>query len=156
MSRLDETLSNLRDIYGHGYANIFTDVTDTVAKHHISKPQMDIITYLFINGHATPSELAEVLETKKSAIAHTLKKLDDKKLITSEPNPFTNDRRSKLVYMTDDAKELLIEFLKSIYDKIADDIRGISDEELLELHHATATVKKYINGGQLHEIYPEI
>ncbi|CAM4341266.1 MarR family transcriptional regulator [Lacicoccus alkaliphilus] len=156
LEKMPETLNNLRDIYGYGYASIFNDVTDTVQKLHISKPQMEVIKYLFIHTQATPKELAEALNTTKSAVTHTLKKLSNKNLITFKENELTNDRRSKLVSLNANAEKLLIEFLTNIKDSIHQDIKDINEEELQELHQATEIILKYIDGGRVNETYPEI
>lgn len=156
MEKMPETLDNLRDIYGYGYAFIFDDVTDTVQKLHISKPQMAVIKYLFIHKQATPTELTKALHTTKSAMTHTLKKLSNKNLITFKENELTNDRRSKLVLLNENAEKLLVEFLTNIRDSIYQDIRHINEEELQELHQATEIILKYIDGGRVNETYPEI
>lgn len=156
MERMPETLNNLRDIYGYGYANIFNDVTDTVSKLHISKPQMEVIQYLFIHTQATPSEITEALKTTKSSTTHTLKKLSNKNLISFKTNELTNDRRSKLVILNPNAEKLLMEFLTNIKGSIYEDIKGITADELSELHQATEIILKYIGGGRVNETYPEI
>ncbi|MET3111035.1 DNA-binding MarR family transcriptional regulator [Salinicoccus halitifaciens] len=156
MEKMPDTLNNLRDIYGYGYASIFDDVTDTVQKLHISKPQMAVIKYLFIHQQATPTELTEALNTTKSATTHTLKKLANKNLVTFKENELTNDRRSKLVSLNENAEKLLIEFLSNIKDSIYQDIKDISEEELNELHQATEIILKHIDGGRVNETYPEI
>ncbi len=156
MEKMPETLNNLRDIYGYGYASIFNDVTDTVQKMHISKAQMEVIKYLFVHTQATPTELTGALDTTKSATTHTLKKLSNKNLITFKENELTNDRRSKLVLLNQNAEKLLIEFLTNIKDSIYDDIKDINDEDLDELHQATEVILKHIDGGRVNETYPEI
>lgn len=156
MDRMPETLNNLRDIYGYGYTNIFNDVTDTVSRLHISKPQMEVIQYLFVHTQATPSELTESLKTTKSSTTHTLKKLSNKNLISFRMNELTNDRRSKLVVLNPNAEKLLVEFLTNIKGSIYEDIKDITADELSELHQATEIVLKYIDGGKVNETYPEI
>ena len=156
MDRMPETVNNLRDIYGYGYANIFNDVTDTVSKLHISRSQMEVLQYLFIHTHATPSDLTEALNTTKSSTTHTLKKLSNKNLISFKMNELTNDRRSKLVVLNPSAKKLIVEFLSNIKDSIYEDIKDITADELSELHQATEIILKYTDGGRMNETYPEI
>src|SRR5690625_166217 len=103
MDKKLKTIENLRDIYGYGYTEVFTEVTDSITTRHISRTQMNIIQHIYLRGSATPSELAEVLNVQKSAVTHTVKKLEHKKLVTVKENTHINDKRSKLVFMTGDA-----------------------------------------------------
>ncbi|WP_342387744.1 MarR family winged helix-turn-helix transcriptional regulator [Salinicoccus bachuensis] len=153
MKRKNDIVHNLRDIYGYGYTKVFSDVTDSVARMHISKTQMDIIKYIYLKGHATPSALALELNVQRSAITHTVKKLERKNLVTVKQNELTNDRRSKLVYMTQEAEELLEEFMDNILEKIREDVGELSQEEERTLHDATLTILKYIPGGIHDETY---
>ncbi|WP_411842697.1 MarR family winged helix-turn-helix transcriptional regulator [Salinicoccus sp. HZC-1] len=151
MDKKMKAIKNLRDIYGYGYTEVFTEVTDSVTALHISRTQMNIIQHIYINGSATPSELAEVLNVQKSAITHTVKKLENKKLVTIKENTLINDKRSKLIYMTEDAKTLLEEFLDNILKRIQSDIGELSKEEADKLYTATLTILKYIPGGSKNE-----
>ena len=147
MKRENDIVHNLRDIYGYGYTKVFNDVTDSVARMHISKAQMDIIKYIYLKGHATPSALAAEMNVQRSAVTHTIKKLEQKDLVTVKQNELTNDRRSKLIYMTQEAEELLEEFMDNILKKISEDVGELSREESRTLHDATLTILKYIPGG---------
>src|SRR5690625_4259242 len=80
----NESINNLTDIFGYGYAHIFSEVTESVRKMHISKEQMAIIEYLYINNEATPTGLSAALNVHKSSIAHAIRKLSVKKLITTK------------------------------------------------------------------------
>ncbi len=153
MDKKMKIINNLRDIYGYGYTEIFTEVTDSITTLHISRTQMNIIQHIYMHGSATPSELAEALNVQKSAITHTVKKLEKKKLVTVKENTLINDRRSKLIFMTDDAKTLLEEFLDNILKRIRADLGSLSKEETDKLYTATLTILKYIPGGNRNEIY---
>ncbi|TVT27301.1 MarR family transcriptional regulator [Salinicoccus cyprini] len=147
MIRKNDIVHNLRDIYGYGYTQVFNDVTDSVARLHISKTQMDIIQYIYLNGHATPSALALELNVQRSAITHTVKKLERKKLVTIRQNELTQDKRSKLICMTEEAEELLEEFMDNILGKIRANVSNLTQEEERKLYEATLTILKYIPGG---------
>lgn len=151
MDKKMKIINNLRDIYGYGYTEIFTEVTDSITSLHISRTQMNIIQHIYMKGSATPSELAEALNVQKSAITHTVKKLENKKLVTVKENTLINDKRSKLIYMTEDAKTLLEEFLDNILKRIQSDLGGLSKEEADKLYTATLTILKYIPGGNHNE-----
>ncbi|MHC0551689.1 MarR family winged helix-turn-helix transcriptional regulator [Salinicoccus sp. CNSTN-B1] len=147
MAKKSDVIHNLKLIYGYGYTKVFNDVTDSITRMHISKTQMDIMQFIYLNGHATPSDLALELNVQRSAITHTVKKLIQKNLVRSESNKMTNDKRSKLIYMTKESEQLVEEFLDKIYHKITTDIGILTKEEEEQLYHATMTILKYIPGG---------
>ena len=153
MDKKLKIIENLRDIYGYGYTEVFTEVTDSITARHISRTQMNIIQHIYLNGSATPSELAEALNVQKSAVTHTVKKLEYKKLVTVKENTLINDKRSKLVFMTEDAKTLLEEFLDNILVRIRSDLGSLSKDETDRLYTATLTILKYIPGGNQNEIH---
>ncbi|MFC3418912.1 MarR family winged helix-turn-helix transcriptional regulator [Salinicoccus hispanicus] len=153
MKRKNDIVHNLRDIYGYGYTRVFNDVTDSVARLHISKTQMDIIQYIYLNGHATPSALALELNVQRSAVTHTVKKLERKKLVTVRQNELTQDKRSKLIFMTKEAETLLEEFMDNILSKIRADVSNLTTDEEKKLYEATLTILKYIPGGTQDETH---
>lgn len=153
MTSKNESINNLTDIFGYGYAHIFSEVTESVRKMHISKEQMAIIEYLYINNEATPTELSSALNVHKSSIAHAIRKLSVKKLITMKKNQLTNDNRSKLISLTPKAHELLDEFIGNIQNIIGDHLQNISEDENRALIEASRTIIKIINidGGSYNE-----
>lgn len=152
----NESINNLTNIFGYGYAHIFSEVTESVRKMHISKEQMAIIEYLYINNEATPTELSSALKVHKSSIAHAIRKLSVKKLITTKKNQLTNDNRSKLISLTPKAHELLDEFIGNIQNIIGDHLQNISEDENRALLEASRTIIKIINidGGPYNETRP--
>lgn len=145
MPAKDESIINLTHIFGYGYAHVFSEVTESVRKMHISKEQMAIIEYLHLHKEATPSELSAELNVHKSSIAHALRKLSLKKLITAKKNKLTNDKRSKLISLTPAAAELVHEFISNIHSIIGTHVEDLSEEEAKTLLDATRTIIKIIN-----------
>ncbi len=148
-----QTIEDLTVVFGYGYAHIFSEVTESVRKMHISKEQMAIIEYLYIHNEATPTELSTELNVHKSSIAHALRKLTLKKLISTEKNKLTNDKRSKLISLTPAAAELLDEFISNIQNIIGEHIKDISEEDTKKLREAARTIIKItnLNGGLYNE-----
>lgn len=148
-----QTIEDLTVVFGYGYAHIFSEVTESVRKMHISKEQMAIIEYLYLHNEATPTELSTELNVHKSSIAHALRKLALKKLISTEKNKLTNDKRSKLISLTPAAAELLDEFIGNIQNIIGEHIKDISEEDTKTLGDAARTIIKIINldGGLSNE-----
>lgn len=148
-----QAIEDLTVVFGYGYAHIFSEVTESVRKMHISKEQMAIIEYLYLHNEATPTELSTELNVHKSSIAHALRKLTLKKLISTESNKLTNDKRSKLISLTPAAAELLDEFISNIQNIIGEHIKDVSEEDTKALREAARTIINIINldGGLYNE-----
>lgn len=148
-----QAIEDLTVVFGYGYAHIFSEVTESVRKMHISKEQMAIIEYLYLHNEATPTELSTELNVHKSSIAHALRKLTLKKLISTESNKLTNDKRSKLISLTPAAAELLDEFISNIQNIIGEHIKDLSEDDTKVLREAARTIINIINldGGLYNE-----
>lgn len=145
MTAEDQIIDDLTVIFGYGYAHIFSEVTESVRKMHISKEQMAIIEYLYLHNEATPTELSTALNVHKSSIAHALRKLSTKKLINMKKNQLTNDNRSKLVSLTPKAKNLLGEVIGHIQHVIGDHLEDIPQKDKQKLLEATRTIVNIMN-----------
>ena len=148
-----QAIEDLTVVFGYGYAHIFSEVTESVRKMHISKEQMAIIEYLYLHNEATPTELSTELNVHKSSIAHALRKLALKKLISTEKNKLTNDKRSKLISLTPAAAELLDEFIGNIQKIIGEHIKDVSEEDTKTLGEAVRKIIEIMNldGGLYNE-----
>lgn len=148
-----QAIEDLTVVFGYGYAHIFSEVTESVRKMHISKEQMAIIEYLYLHNEATPTELSTELNVHKSSIAHALRKLALKKLIHTEKNKLTNDKRSKLISLTPAAAELLDEFISNIQNIIGEHIKDVSEEDTKTLGEAVRKIIEIMNldGGLYNE-----
>lgn len=148
-----QAIEDLTVVFGYGYAHIFSEVTESVRKMHISKEQMAIIEYLYLHNEATPTELSTELNVHKSSIAHALRKLALKKLISTEKNKLTNDKRSKLISLTPAAAELLDEFISNIQNIIGEHIKDVSEEDTKTLGEAVRKIIEIMNldGGLYNE-----
>lgn len=148
-----QAIEDLTVVFGYGYAHIFSEVTESVRKMHISKEQMAIIEYLYLHNEATPTELSTELNVHKSSIAHALRKLALKKLISTEKNKLTNDKRSKLISLTPAAAELLDEFISNIQNIIGEHIKDVSEEDAKTLGEAVRKIIEIMNldGGLYNE-----
>lgn len=148
-----QAIEDLTVVFGYGYAHIFSEVTESVRKMHISKEQMAIIEYLYLHNEATPTELSTELNVHKSSIAHALRKLALKKLISTKKNKLTNDKRSKLISLTPAAAELLDEFISNIQNIIGEHIKDVSEEDTKTLGEAVRKIIEIMNldGGLYNE-----
>lgn len=144
-------IDNLTKIFGYGYTNIFSVVNNIITEHNMSATQIKIIEYIFVETHASPTELADMLDVNKSAVTQVLKKLEQKELITVKENTFTDDKRSKLIYLTDDAKKILIHLTTEIRKEIEKSLNQLNKNELSELSVASDVIVKLIIGGTINE-----
>lgn len=153
MNPNEETIEKFTQIFGFGYAHVFSEVTESVRQMHISKEQLAIIEYLFFYQSATPTELSEKLGVHKSSIAHALRKLSGKKLIYSRENPLTNDKRSKLISLTETAQDIINEVFLHIETIIKKRLGTLSPQDSIALNDAADTIIKIFNidGGLFNE-----
>ena len=153
MNADSETIEKFTQIFGFGYAHIFSEVTESVRQMHISKEQMAIIEYLFMHKSATPTELSEKLGVHNSSIAHALRKLSTKKLIYSKKNPLNNDKRSKLISLTEKAQEIISEVFTHLSKIICQKLGPLSQKDTQALNEAADTIIKIfkIDGGLFNE-----
>lgn len=151
MSKESRLISNLTKIYGFGYTKMFGAVNTVIAEHNVSETQIKIIEYIFIRGHAYPSELAAMLEVNKSAVTQVLKKLEQNMLIEIRENTLTDDKRAKLVYLTQNAYKVLDQLTKGIEQQIMNSINHLDASKRKELEAATEVIMTHILGGTINE-----
>lgn len=101
--------------------------------YNLTQSQMDVLVYLKHHEgfSVTQRDLEAGLRLKNPTITGILNRLEDKNLITRETN--LNDKRSKIIKMTDKSKVVLEEthvHLTELEDYI---VKGFSDEEKEEL-----------------------
>lgn len=147
----DSLVDDLTKIFGFGYMNIFSVVNNIITEQNMSATQIKIIEYIFIKGHAFPTELAEMLDVNKSAVTQVLKKLEQKDLVTIKENTLTDDKRSKLVYLTPEAYRVLERLTTKIREEITRSIHHLKTNDLSELSGAADVIKKHILGGTINE-----
>ena len=151
MNNCDTLVNNLTKIFGYGYTNIFSAINNVITEHNMSATQIKIIEYVLINGHAYPTELAEMLNVNKSAVTQVLKKLELKALIEVKENTLTDDKRAKLIYLTPEAKIILKRLTHEITVEVQKSIDHLHDNERSELRQATDVMMKHLLGGTINE-----
>lgn len=151
MAREKRLIDNLTKIFGYGYTNMFGAVNTVISEHNISETQIKIIEYIYVQGHAYPSELASMLAVNKSAVTQVLKKLEQNMLVEVRENTLTDDRRAKLVYLTHNAKEVLEQLTGNIQKQIIQSIDHLNTSKKEELEAATEVIMKHLLGGTINE-----
>ena len=102
-------------------------------KYDLTQSQMDVLVYLKHREDLTITQrdLEAGLRLKNPTVTGILNRLEEKNLITRETN--LNDRRSKIIKMTDKSKMVLEEGYMHIKELESEIIRGFSNEEKQEL-----------------------
>ncbi|MDY2735766.1 MarR family winged helix-turn-helix transcriptional regulator [Intestinibacter sp.] len=102
-------------------------------RYNLTQSQMDVLVYLKHHGSSTVTQrdLEAGLRLTNPTITGILNRLEDKNLITRETN--LNDRRSKIIKMTDKSKIVLEESYIDLKELESQIIKGFSDEEKEEL-----------------------
>ena len=144
-------INNLTKIFGFGYTNMFGAVNTVISEHNVSETQIKIIEYIYIKGHAYPSELANMLEVNKSAVTQVLKKLEQNTLIEVRENTLTQDKRAKLVYLTQNAYAILEQLTKNIQAQIINSIDHLDTTKRKELEAASEVIMTHLLGGKINE-----
>jgi DNA-binding MarR family transcriptional regulator len=78
-----------------------------------------------------PSEIAEALDVHRSAVTHHLRSLTAAGHITPQVDPL--DRRSSLLFLTDEGSELVDRLAKKGMDRFQLFVAEWSDEDVLEM-----------------------
>ena len=102
-------------------------------RYNLTQSQMDVLVYLKHHDGSTVTQrdLEAGLRLTNTTITGILNRLEDKNLITRETN--LNDRRSKIIKMTDKSKIVLEESYIDLKELESQIIKGFSDEEKEEL-----------------------
>lgn len=102
-------------------------------KYNLTQSQMDVLVYLKHHEDSiiTQRDLEAGLRLKNPTITGILNRLEDKNLITREIN--LNDRRSKIIKMTDKSKTILEENYIHLEELESYIFKDFSEEEKEEL-----------------------
>lgn len=147
----ERLIGNLTKIFGFGYTNMFGAVNTIISEHNVSETQIKIIEYIYIKGHAYPTELAGMLDVNKSAVTQVLRKLEQNNLVEVKENTLTEDKRAKLVYLTKNANHLLAQLTKNIQQQIINSIDHLDSAKRKELEAATEVIMTHLLGGTINE-----
>lgn len=94
----------------------------------VSYEQWSILVHLYRKDGQTQQELSNVAVKDKAAITRLLNVLEKKNIVLRIPD--RNDKRSKLVYLTNKAKDFKTELIAVVEDLLSEAEQGISPEEM--------------------------
>jgi len=96
----------------------------------VSYEQWSILVHLYRKDGQTQQELANIAVKDKAAITRLLNVLEKKNIVLRIPD--RNDKRSKLVYLTNKAKEFKTDLLAIVEDLLAEAEQGIQPDEIVQ------------------------
>lgn len=97
-------------------------------RFNLSHGQVFILINIYRDEGICQHRLCEDYNLDKSGVGRILKKLEKKKLIIRKSDP--DDKRKKLIYLTDKAKEMEAEF-KELLTEIEEQMRkGLTQKEI--------------------------
>jgi DNA-binding MarR family transcriptional regulator len=94
----------------------------------VSYEQWSILVHLYRKDGQTQQELSNISVKDKAAITRLLNVLEKKNLVLRIPD--RNDKRSKLVYLTNKAKEFKEELIAVVEELLEEAGQGLSSEEI--------------------------
>lgn len=108
----------------------------------LSPSQTAALATIDRHGPVTPSELADLERVQRPTVARLLARLEDAGLVVRAPDPA--DRRSSLITITDEGRELLraVRTRKDAY--LAQRLRGLDADDLATLERAAAILERML------------
>ena len=97
-------------------------------RFNLSHGQVFILINIYRDEGICQHRLCEEYNLDKSGVGRILKKLEDKNLVTRKSDP--EDKRKKLIYLTDKAKNMKEDF-KKLLKEIEEQMRqGLTEQEI--------------------------
>ena len=94
----------------------------------VSYEQWSILVHLYRKDGQTQQELSNIAVKDKAAITRLLNVLEKKNIVLRIPD--RNDKRSKLVYLTNKAKDFKTELIAVVEDLLDEAKQDISSDEM--------------------------
>ncbi len=94
----------------------------------VSYEQWSILVHLYRKDGQTQQELSNIAVKDKAAITRLLNVLEKKNIVLRIPD--RNDKRSKLVYLTNKAKEFKIEVIAVVEELLEEAKTSVTPEEM--------------------------
>lgn len=97
-------------------------------KFNISHGQVFILIKIYKNEGINQRKLCEEYNLDKAGVGRIIKKLEDKNLIKSKPDP--KDKRKKMIFLTEKAKDLKPEFVELLETVETKTKNNLTEEEI--------------------------
>ncbi|MCK8494972.1 MULTISPECIES: MarR family winged helix-turn-helix transcriptional regulator [Spirosoma] len=116
-------------------------------KFDLTYEMLQVMGYLWENDGVNQQEIANATLKDKASLTYLIDNLTRRELVYRQED--TNDRRNKLIFLTDQGKQLKQEILPWIYEMYTAANSGITEQEF---ENAMQVLRKVINnlrGDQL-------
>jgi DNA-binding MarR family transcriptional regulator len=122
--------SSIAYLVGRTSRSIIKQLTNKFsnAGFDVSYEQWSILVHLYRKDGQTQQELADIAVKDKAAITRLLNVLEKKNIVLRIPD--RNDKRSKLVYLTNKAKEFKLELIAVVEELLKESETDISSDEM--------------------------
>lgn len=118
-------------------------LTLSLKNYNITTEQWSVLLHLLENDGMNQRHLAEEVDKDQATLVRILDILEQKKLIVRKKCP--EDRRSSLIYFTEEGKKLTSEIYPFIEDLLAKILNGITEDQLNLFIDTLNKIEKNIN-----------
>jgi len=124
--------SSIAYLVGRTSRSIMKRLTNkfSTAGFDVSYEQWSILVHLYRKDGQTQQELANMAVKDKAAITRLLNVLEKKNIVLRIPD--RSDKRSKLVYLTNKAKEFKTDLIAIVEDLLKEAEQGIGPEDIIQ------------------------
>ncbi len=120
-----------------------TDYDRRVHESGLTRSQWWVLTHLFRRDGVTQAELADALEIERPALGRLLDRLESSGWVTREVD--ANDRRAKLVYLTDEVQPIMSDMREIAADVRRDATEGLAARDVEKLVDLLIAIKANVN-----------
>jgi DNA-binding MarR family transcriptional regulator len=136
-----ELLANdLSEVFSDFYKKIRNVYREVLEEEAYTKPQVEVMRYLKINGKSKMTDIGKELMVTKSYITALADKLCGAGLIYREHD--VNDRRSVLIGLTEDGEEIFKRYGKIFRNNIQKRMEQLSQDEKSDIKKMVELMKK--------------
>ncbi len=115
-------------LQGTAYSRLHANLTNVLTPFNLSIPEWKLLGQLYDHGNIRLSGLSELLSYDPPMVTKLTKGLEKKRLLRREYD--RTDERAKIIVLTPDAIKLLKKIDPMVKKKLAEVLRGITQEEL--------------------------
>jgi DNA-binding MarR family transcriptional regulator len=128
MGKKDKTENSLSTVIGKASRLLGNRISRNLSEHQVTAEQWTILASLWQHNGQTQQSLADLSNKNKASITHLIDNLEKRKLVERKAD--TEDRRNKMVFLTQEGKELQEELNKIVKKTTKEATEGIDKKEL--------------------------
>lgn len=117
--------------------------------YDITFAQWPMLVTLWHFENLSQNAVSKMMQRDKTSVARMLSGMENNMLISRETDP--NDRRNKLINLTDKGKELVSQLVPIMHQFVDDMCLGMSQDEVNTLNSLLDKIFTNIEGASLHD-----